>query len=117
MSHDKLLEPHHYRQTSKISHHLYTALSATPNLDSKWLKCIQDILNEAGRSDLWHMQEDISSKNISKIIRARLIDQNAQNWHWSLQDSSKGKITKQLKIVLLVNLIFSNYSLSIIYLW
>ena len=54
---------------SKIAHVLYCALRATPNFESKWLKCIKEILCDAGRPDLWDKQNDICSKNISKIIK------------------------------------------------
>ena len=70
---------------TKITYHLYTALRVTPNFESKWLNHIKGILNEAGRPDIWHTQSDISSNNISRIIKAHLIDQNKQNWHSSLQ--------------------------------
>ena len=57
---------------SKILFTLYSALRVTPNFESKWLKNIKGILNEAGRPDLWHTQNNISSTNISRIIKARL---------------------------------------------
>ena len=76
---------------SKIAHVLYCALRAMPNFESKWLKCIKEILCDAERPDLWDKQNDICSKNISKIIKPRLIDQYKQSWHSSLQESSKGR--------------------------
>ena len=82
---------------TKITYHLYTALRATPNFESKWINHIKGILNEAGRPDIWHAQSDISSNNISKIIKAHLIDQNTQNWHSSLQNSSKGRNYEAIK--------------------
>ena len=82
---------------SKISFTLYSALRVTPNFESKWIKNIKGILNEAGRPNPWHTQNNISSTNISRIIKARLTDQNIQTWHTNLQHSSKGRNYENFK--------------------
>jgi hypothetical protein len=52
---------------------------------------IQHILTEVGRLDIWHNQENLQNRSILGIIKQILIDQNLQNWHNTLQESTKGK--------------------------
>ena len=82
---------------SKLSYLLYSAVKNTPNFESKWLTHIKSILNDAGRFDLWLSQDNINLSNLSKVIKTRLTDQNLQNWHSSLQHSSKGKNYEVIK--------------------
>ncbi|MEW8152430.1 MAG: reverse transcriptase family protein [Candidatus Thiodiazotropha endolucinida] len=75
---------------SKLSYLLYTVINNTPNFESKWLTHIKKILNDTGRFDFWLTQSNIHCYSLGKIVKRILIDQNLQNWHSSLQHSSKG---------------------------
>ena len=57
----------------------------------KWIDCIKNIFSEIGRNDLWINQSSISTRNLKGLVKTVLVDQNLQKWHWSLQNSQKGK--------------------------
>ena len=61
-----------------------------PNFESKWTKCVKEILNEIGRPDIWQNQNNIQCKTLKNIVKQTLLDQNYQNWELTLQNSTKG---------------------------
>jgi hypothetical protein len=75
---------------SKISYRIYKYMQQIPNYESKWITGIKNILNETGRFDLWLEQDNIQSKSLKLTIKQILIDQNIQNWHNRLSQSTKG---------------------------
>ena len=82
---------------SKYSYQLYQAVRFAIPQKSKWLYCIRNILTETGRFDLWLNQDYIQSRNVGRLIKQVLIDQNLQKWHACLQESSKGLNYKLFK--------------------
>ena len=66
---------------SKYSYQLYQAVRFAIPQKSKWLHSIRNILTETGRFDLWLNQDYIQSRNVGRLIKQVLIDQNQQKWH------------------------------------
>ena len=62
-----------------------------PGFQSKWITKIKEILGETGKMHYWCNQSNLPHHPIKNSIRQSLIDQYKQNWHSSLQTSSKGK--------------------------
>ena len=73
----------------KISFILYNAIK-NHKKTFNWNKHVKNILSEIGRSDIWINQAHTDNRNINKLVRRNLIDQNLQTWHSSLQESHKG---------------------------
>ena len=74
---------------SKLSYILYRKLIETPNLNSKWVTKIKQILDECGMSEVWLTQTP--SQNIPKIVSETLRNQFCQKWNSDLNNSSKGR--------------------------
>ena len=56
-----------------------------PNFNSNWINYIKDILNSCGMTDIWLNQNNITCKNIKKLVKQSLLDQYLQKWHVSTQ--------------------------------
>ena len=84
---------------NKLAHKLYKYMLNLPNFNSKWISKIKEILAETGRNDLWINQynQQLNSSTLKTIIKQRLLDQNLQRWHASLNDSNKGKMYSTFK--------------------
>ena len=74
---------------SKLSYILYRKLIETPNLNSKWVTKIKQILDECGMSEVWLTQTP--SQNLPKIVSETLRNQFCQKWNSDLNNSSKGR--------------------------
>ena len=81
---------------SKISYILYNAIK-NHQKSFKWIERVKNIFSEVGRNDIWINQSTIQSRNINKLVKTTLIDQNLQMWHSSLQNSHKGKTYNIIK--------------------
>ena len=77
--------------TNKLSYRLYHLMFSIPGFQSKWITKIKEILGETGKMHYWCNQSNLPHHPIKNSIRQSLIDQYKQNWHSSLQTSSKGK--------------------------
>ena len=77
MKNDKLLDTSYYWENLKTN--------------SKWINCIQRILDNSGRHDLWIHQPATITISISEMIKQNLVDQLLQNWNSKLDNSSKGR--------------------------
>lgn len=75
---------------NKLSYLIYQHLLNMPNFESKWINYIKNIFIEVGRPDIWLEQNNLRTKTLNKQIKQILIDQYKQNWHESLQNSTKG---------------------------
>ena len=73
------------------------------NHQFKWISNIKNILNSTGNSDLWLNQNNITTKNIHKIIKQNLLDTFKQNWNTQSKYRRKGSIMDYLKIMLILN--------------
>lgn len=73
---------------TKIAFMLYQKLRNTPDINSKWIRKMQQIFQECGRPDIW--QNQTLHPNISPIIKQNLKDQFLQGWGSKLDHSSKG---------------------------
>ena len=82
---------------SKISYRIYQYMLNIPNFNSNWINYIKDILNSCGMTDIWLNQNNITCKNIKKLVKQSLLDQYLQKWHVSTQESNKGKSYYHLK--------------------
>lgn len=78
----------HGKET-KLSFLLYQCLLHSPNVNSKWLLCIQSIFAEVGRPDIWYSQQNCQIRTMGRLIRKILIDQNIQHWNSKASQSSK----------------------------
>ena len=96
----------------KISYKIYQILLNIPNFTSKWVSKIMSILQETGNQYLWDHQNNLSINKPNGAvlsIKQNLIDQYFQQWHSSLQNSSKGKNYNSFKD----NLTLENYLLKL----
>ena len=73
----------------KLSYLLYQSLIQSSNVKSKWLACIESILNYIGRPDIWYFQQNCSINLLSKYVKNMLIDQYTQEWYGKAAQSSK----------------------------
>ena len=73
---------------TKIAFILYQKLRNTPAMKSKWIRKMQQIFQECGRSDIW--QNQIPHSNICSISKQNLRDQFLQCWGSKLDHSLKG---------------------------
>ena len=76
---------------SKLSYNFYLFMLKSEHINSKWINCIQRILDNSGRHDLWIHQPVTMTISISKMIKQNLVDQFLQNWNSQLDYSSKGR--------------------------
>ena len=53
----------------KLSYLLYQSLIHSSNVKSKWLACIESILNHIGRPDIWFSQRNCSINPLSKYVK------------------------------------------------
>lgn len=81
---------------NKLSYKIYQCLLNVPNFESKWIKGIKQILIEIGRYDLWINQRNLLP-NFKLDVKQKLSDIYLQQWHASLQNSSKGRQYSFLK--------------------
>ena len=58
----------------KLSYLLYQSLIHSSNVKSKWLACIESILNHIGRPDIWYSQRNCSINPLSKYVKNMLSD-------------------------------------------
>ncbi len=65
--------------------------------DTKWVKCVRNILESVGRNDLWLNEEMLHPIATKSAIIRTLKDQYIQKWVASTQTSSKGKTYKKFK--------------------
>lgn len=75
----------------KLVNLLYQKLLQFGGQQFKWIKNVQNILQEVGRNDLWVNQNENLPRNTHYVIKKVLIDQFVQKWHQSLNESSKGR--------------------------
>lgn len=94
---------------SKLSYKIYKYMLSIPNFESNWIKKVKNILMQVGRYDLWLNQNNISSITLKNQVKQILLDQNTQNWHESMQNSSKGQTYSLLKS----NIKLENYLLRL----
>ena len=95
---------------TKLAYTIYQTMIRIPNFQSKWIPCIQNILAEIGRMDLWNNQNNLPQYSIKRLIKQILIDQYKQNWHSSLQLSSKGQNYSLFKDTLKLEDFFTSLS-------
>ena len=74
----------------------------TPDTNSgfyehKWVKHIQAILQDTGRSDVWLTQTVRNANTFKNSILRTLLDQNFQKWNTALENSSKNKTYRLFK--------------------
>lgn len=72
---------------SKFSYFMYQKLRHL-NSNTKWISKIKQILDEAGRSDIWLSEP--ANVNCASLISQTLKDQFLQEWSTRLDKSSKG---------------------------
>ena len=58
--------------------------------EHEWVKYIQAILQDTGRSDVWLTQTVRNANTFKNSIFRTLLDQNFQKWNTALENSSKG---------------------------
>ena len=76
----------------KLCARMYQLLYRMHTLDiyqSPWINYIKDILSDCGMYDTWLSQSFPTLQWLKAAIKLRLTDQYKQEWHASLQDSSK----------------------------
>ena len=59
--------------------------------EHEWVKYIQAILQDTGRSDVWLTQTVRNANTFKNSILRTLLDHNFQKWNTALENSSKGK--------------------------
>lgn len=78
-------------KATKLSHKIYLFMLYSDRVNSKWVKHIQNILDNSGRHDIWARQPTSAKLSTGKSIKINLLDQFSQNWNSQLQESSKGR--------------------------
>ena len=81
---------------SKYSYQLYQAVRFAIPQKSKWLRSIRNILTETGIFDLWLNQDYIQSRNVGRLIKQVLIDQNLQKWHAGIAKGPKLQVIQTI---------------------
>jgi hypothetical protein len=76
--------------TNKLSYKLYKFMLDLPEFSSKWLNNVQNILQSTGQNEAWLYQTNIN-KSLKYRVKQILIDQHAQTWNKSLQQSNKAR--------------------------
>ena len=84
-------------KTSKPSYCIYNYTKNQPNTELKWIIQIKHILNNAGSSDLWLNQRNVTDRQIHKYIKQIYIDQYKQTWSSQLIESEKGRTYSNFK--------------------
>ena len=64
---------------------------------SDWLKCIKDILDKCGYSNIWLSQGNFNSKWLGISLKQKLFDQFQQKWRADIDCSPKGLAYKLYK--------------------
>ena len=82
---------------SYLSYHLLFKLTNELNVNSKWLKCIENILDQCGISYVWRNQYFTSVTWLKHTIKTSLQDQYKQDWHATLENSPKTIIYRMFK--------------------
>jgi hypothetical protein len=82
---------------SKISYIAYKHMIDSNTTTFKWANYIKNILDTTGCSYIWQNQSHINTNNIHKHIKQILLDQFKQQWHSSLNNSSKGSTYSNFK--------------------
>ena len=77
---------------TKLSYILYRKLIETPDLNSKWVTKIKQILDECGMSEVWLSQTP--PRNLAKTVTEILQNQFFQSWRAELYESSKVEPTE-----------------------
>ena len=76
---------------SKLSYNMFLFMLKSEQINSKWIHCIQSILNNSGKYDVWLRQFTTVNLSLGKIIKQNLLDQFLQNWNAQMHASSKGR--------------------------
>ena len=76
---------------SKLSYNMYIFMLKSEQINSKWIHCIRNILNNSGRYDAWLRQFTSVNLSLGKAIKQNLLDQFLQSWNSQLHNSSKGR--------------------------
>ena len=82
---------------SKISYIVYQHAIDSNLTNFKWANHIKNVLDSTGLSYIWLHQSDIVGRKIHSQVKQVLLDQFRQEWHASLNSSSKGKIYSTIK--------------------
>ena len=83
---------------NKFTYILYQKLVSTEGLNSNWVSCIKQILQDCGRPDIWETQTP--NRSTAALIKQCLVDQFYQKWSQNPDNSSKRRnysIFKQSK--------------------
>ena len=72
-------------------------MSHVYELECKWLKFVQNILNECGMLYIWNTQTFIHSNWIVNAVKLSLKYKFKQSWHTSIQNSPKTLIYRCIK--------------------
>ena len=84
----KLLIPANDTLTKNIYHMLHRDASNSNNYYGlNWATHVKNILGEIGLSYIW-LNQDFSTININ-MIRHKIIDSYTQEWHFSINNSSR----------------------------
>ena len=75
---------------TKLSYIMYKIMRHTPILQSKWINYVKQIFEDCGSPDIWLADGYPQTNCTQQQIKRALTDQYSQNWHSSLQNSSKG---------------------------
>ena len=70
---------------------LCNAYKVSREMDSKWCKCIQAILNGAGYCEIWDSPHTVEHQAFLKELEHRLMDQYIQEWRQQLYNT-EGKM-------------------------
>ena len=76
---------------SKLSYNMYIFMLKSEQINSKWIHCIRNILNNSGRYDAWLRQFTSVNLSLGKAIKQNLLDQFLQSWNSQLHNSSQGR--------------------------
>ena len=84
-------------KTTKLANQIYRFMVNDSNTQYKWVNQIRNILNNAGRPDLWLQQFEITNNKVHKQIKQLYIDQYKQTWASELTESTKGRTYNSFK--------------------
>jgi hypothetical protein len=79
-----------------LSHHLYSQ----QNFDIKWIKFLENILNETSFSNIRQTQTSKSIEWLKQSIKQTLSDQFLQDWNSSVHNSPKAFNYRIFKLIL-----------------
>jgi hypothetical protein len=78
---------------SKIANILYIYMflkNSQNQYKSDWLKCIKNILDRCGYSNVWISQGNVNPKWLSVSLKQKIFDQFQQKWRSDIENSPKG---------------------------